>query len=149
MECDAHFGDTVKHRSRVARDPTQPNLRQVHLMHTELFDELRELGFSVIPGQLGENITTKSVDLLSLPKGTLLRVGESAVVAVTGLRNPCMQIDLFQKGLMNAVLARDDEGQLVRKAGVMGVVINSGEVKVGDGIRVEIPDKPHQLLSPV
>src|SRR5262249_2298007 len=123
VEGDAHAGVTVKHRSRVARDPTQANLRQVHLVHAELVDELAAKGFDVQPGLMGENVTTRGVDLLGLPTGTLLRLGASAVVKVTGLRNPCYQLDGLQKGLMQATLDRDADGGLVRKAGIMGVVI--------------------------
>jgi MOSC domain-containing protein YiiM len=146
---DAHMGETVKHRSRVRKDPTQPNLRQVHLIHAELFDELRAKGFLVRPGELGENITTSGVNLLALPTGTRLHLGASAVVEVTGLRNPCIQIDNFQKGLMAATLDRDRGGNLVRKAGVMSVVIMDGDVRPGDAIRVEMPGEPHQPLQPV
>ncbi|GAB3146018.1 MOSC domain-containing protein [Micromonospora sonneratiae] len=149
VEGDAHLGKTVKHRSRVARDPSQPNLRQVHLIHSELHDELRTAGFPVSPGDLGENITTRGVDLLALPTGSRLHVGDTAVVEVTGLRNPCLQIDRFQSGLMAAVLDRDDDGHLVRKAGVMGVVLVDGEVRPGDPIRVELPPPPHHRLAPV
>src|SRR5688572_32747619 len=120
---DAHMGETVKHRSRVRRDPTQPNLRQVHLMHAELFSELRAKGFVVQPGDLGENVTTEGIDLLALPTGTRLHLGASAVVEITGLRNPCIQIDNFQKGLMAATLDRDADGNLVRKAGIMSIVV--------------------------
>src|SRR3954467_13872594 len=122
VEGDAHEGETVKHRSRVAADPTQPNLRQVHLIHAELLDELHERGFAVEPGEMGENITTQSVDLLDLSRGTLLRLGQEAMIEVTGLRNPCKQLDRFQPGLMRAVLDRDAAGLLVRKSGVMGIV---------------------------
>ena len=139
VEGDAHFGTTVKHRSRVARDPNQPNLRQVHLMHAELFDELRAQGFSVGAGELGENITTRGVNLLSLPRGTRLKIGRDAVVELTGLRNPCVQIDRFQPGLLAAVLAKGDAGEIVRKSGVMGVVVTGGDVQVGDAIEVELP----------
>lgn len=149
VEHDAHLGRTVRHRSRVARDPTQPNLRQVHLIHGELHDELRAAGFEVSPGELGENVTTRGVDLLALSTGTLLRLGDTAVVEVTGLRNPCRQIDDFQRGLLAAVLGRDAEGRLVRKAGVMGVVRTDGEVRPGDPIRIEAPAGPHVPLRPV
>ncbi len=149
VEGDAHAGVTVKHRSRVARDPSQPNLRQVHLVHAELHDELREAGFAVREGDMGENVTTRGVDLLALPTGTRLHLGETAVVEVTGLRNPCVQLDGFQAGLMKAVLDRDEEGNLVRKAGVMGIVVAGGEVRPGDPIRVEPPAGPHQPLRPV
>jgi hypothetical protein len=146
---DAHMGATVKHRSRVRRDPAQPNLRQVHLMHAELFDELREKGFSVQPGDLGENITTSGIDLLALPAGTRLHLGATAVVEVTGLRNPCSQIDGFQKGLMAATLDKDAAGNLTRKAGIMSIVLSDGDVRPGDAIRVELPELPYRQLLPV
>lgn len=146
---DAHMGATVKHRSRVRKDPTQPNLRQVHLIHAELFDELRTKGFAVKPGELGENVTTSGIDLLALPAGTRLHLGESAVVEITGLRNPCTQIDDFQQGLMAATLDRDAAGNLVRKAGIMSVVIRDGDVRPGDAIGVELPSAPHRRLQPV
>lgn len=149
VEDDAHCGATVKHRSRVAQNPDQPNLRQVHLMHAELFDELEAAGFTVAPGELGENITTRGVDLLSLPVGTRLELGESAVVELTGLRNPCSQIEGFQKGLLAAVLGRDEAGSLVRKAGVMGIVIASGLVRPSNPIRITLPPLPHRPLERV
>jgi len=149
VDGDAHQGATVKHRSRVARDPTQPNLRQVHLIHAELHEELRAAGFIVSAGQMGENITTQGVDLLGLPAGARLCLGGAAVVEVTGLRNPCAQLDHIQPGLMAATLGRDQYGNLVRKAGIMGVVIAGGEVRPGDQIRVELPRQPHRPLAPV
>jgi MOSC domain-containing protein YiiM len=149
VEGDAHCGVTVKHRSRVRQDPTQPNLRQVHLLHTELFQELAAKGHGVSPGDLGENIATSGLALLGLPVGTRLRLGESAVVELTGLRNPCVQIDQFQRGLMSAVLDRTPEGALVRKAGVMGVVVRGGKVRVGDSIFVTLPAQPHVALERV
>jgi MOSC domain-containing protein YiiM len=149
VEGDAHMGGTVKHRSRVARDPTQPNLRQVHLIHAELLDELRAAGFSVSVGQIGENVTTRCIDLLGLPTGTRLHLGDMAAIEVTGLRNPCSQLDRFQPGLMAAVLGRDDQGRLIRKAGVMGIVLVGGVVRPGDPIRAELPPEPRQPLVPV
>jgi MOSC domain-containing protein YiiM len=149
VEGDAHQGVTVKHRSRVAQDPTQPNLRQVHLIHAELHDELRARGFQVAAGQMGENITTRGVDLLGLPTGARLHLGESAVVEVTGLRNPCAQLDAFQQGLLAAVLDRDAQGNLVRKAGIMAIVVAGGTVCPGDRIRVELPPEPHRPLERV
>jgi MOSC domain-containing protein YiiM len=146
---DAHMGETVKHRSRVRRDPTQPNLRQVHLIHAELFEELRGKGFIVQPADLGENVTTAGIDLLALPSGTRLHLGTSAVVEITGLRNPCIQIDTFQKGLMAATLDKDADGNLIRKAGVMSIVLSEGDVRPGDAIRIELPPKPHHPLQPV
>ncbi len=146
---DAHRGATVKHRSRVARDHTRPNLRQVHLIHAELHDELRAAGFAIAPGQMGENVTTRGVDLLALPTGTRLRLGAAAVVEVTGLRSPCAQLDGIQPGLMAATLGRDQHGRLVRKAGVMAVVLAPGEVRPGDPIRVTPPPPPHRPLEPV
>jgi MOSC domain-containing protein YiiM len=149
VEGDAHLGRTVKHRSRVARDPSQPNLRQVHLIHGELFDALQAAGFAIAPGQMGENVTTRGLDLLGLPTGTRLHLGPAAVVEVTGLRNPCAQLDRLRPGLMAATLGRDAAGRLVRKAGVMGVVLAGGIVRPGDRIRVEQPLAPHRPLAPV
>jgi MOSC domain-containing protein YiiM len=149
VDGDAHSGATVKHRSRVARDPSQPNLRQVHLIHAELHAELREMGFTVSAGQMGENVTTQGVDLLGLPTGARLHLGDVAVVEVTGLRNPCAQLDRIQQGLMAATLGRDQNGNLIRKAGIMGVVLVAGEVRPGDPIRVELPTPPHRPLAPV
>jgi MOSC domain-containing protein YiiM len=139
VEGDAHMGVTVKHRSRLAADPSQPNLRQVHLIHGELHDELQTRGFNIKAGQMGENITTRGIDLLGLPKGTKLSIGESAVLEITGLRNPCTQLDGLQNGLMNAVLEHDETGNLIRKAGIMGIVLVGGEIRAGDIIYVELP----------
>lgn len=149
VEGDAHAGPTVKHRSRARRTPDAPNLRQVHLIHAELHDELRAVGFSVEPGAMGENVTTRGVDLLGLSTGTRLLLGDRAVVEVTGLRNPCKQLDGLAPGLMAAVLDRDADGELVRKAGVMAVVTCGGEVRPGDPIVVESPAGEHQPLAPV
>lgn len=149
VEGDAHAGVTVQHRSRVAQDPTQPNLRQVHLMHAELHEELGAKGFQVEAGQLGENITTRGLDLLGLPTGTKLNIGDTAVIEVTGLRNPCAQIDKFQPGLQAAVLDRDAQSELIRKAGIMAVVLEGGDVRPGDPIRAELPPEPHRKLERV
>jgi MOSC domain-containing protein YiiM len=149
VEGDAHLGETVKHRSRVRRDPTAPNLRQVHLVHAELHEELRAAGFDVEPGQMGENVTTRGIDLLALPTGTRLRLGEHAVIELTGLRNPCVQLDGIQPGLMQATLGRDGDGNLVRKAGVMSVVVQGGQVRRGDRIEAELPPEPRRPLGPV
>ncbi|MEV5602592.1 MOSC domain-containing protein [Streptomyces sp. NPDC052299] len=149
VEGDVHAGVTVKHRSRVAQDPTQPNLRQVHLIHEELFEEVRALGFQVAPGDIGENITTRGIDLLALPVGTLLHLGAEAVVEVTGLRNPCMQIDDFQGGLLKQVVGRDEAGNIVRKAGIMSIVTVGGVVRPGDPVRIELPAEPHRPLERV
>lgn len=149
VEGDAHMGATVQHRSRVRRDPRQPNLRQVHLIHAELHDELRAGGFCVSPGEMGENITTTGLDLLALPAGSRLRIGVRAIVEITGLRNPCTQLDEIQSGLMAATLARDSDGGLIRKAGVMGIVVAAGQVRPGDPIGVELPLRPHQSLRVV
>lgn len=143
---DAHFGATVQHLSRVRRDPSQPNLRQVHLIHRELFDEVDA---DIFPGDLGENITTEGVDLLSLPRGAVLRLGMDATVEVTGLRNPCLQIDRFEAGLLKQVVGTDADGRTVRKAGVMGIVLVGGIVKPGDPISVEIPTGVTETLTPV
>ncbi len=140
VDGDAHAGVTVKHRSRVAIDPTQPNLRQVHLLHAEVFDEVAALGYTLAPGDIGENITTRGIDLLGLPRGTCLHIGESAVVELTGLRNPCKQIDAFQKGLMKGFVGRDAGGGVVLKAGVMSVVLVGGKIRAGDVIGVVLPE---------
>ena len=149
VEGDAHLGETVKHRSRVRRDPTQPNLRQVHLIHAELHDELRAAGFEIEPGQMGENVTTRGLDMLALPAGTQLHLGDAAVVEITGLRNPCAQLDGIAQGLMEATLDRDDQGNLVRKAGVMSIVLAAGDVRPGDPILIELPAEPYRPLGPV
>jgi MOSC domain-containing protein YiiM len=149
VEGDVHAGATVKHRSRVRKDPTQPNLRQVHLIHRELHEELAAQGFEVEPGQMGENVTTSGVELLALPTGARLRLGAEAVVEVKGLRNPCAQLDEIAPGLMKAVLDRAADGEIVRKSGVMGVVLEGGEVRPGDPIEVELPAEPHVPLAPV
>ena len=149
VQDDAHAGATVQHRSRMARGGSEPNLRQVHLIHAELFDELMAKDFAVWPGDLGENVTTRGIDLLALPAGTRLQLGASAVVEVTGLREPCSQMDRFQPGLMKAVLDRDAQGRLVRKAGVMSMVLRDGEVRAGDSITVLLPEPPHRQLVPV
>jgi MOSC domain-containing protein YiiM len=149
VEGDAHAGVTVQHLSRVRRDPTQPNLRQVHLIHAELHDELRERGLPVSPGEMGENVTTRGVDLLGLPAGARLALGADAVVEVTGLRSPCRQLDGLQPGLLGAVLDHDAAGNVVRRAGIMAVVVAGGDVRAGDAVRVELPPPPHQRLEPV
>ena len=146
---DAHAGARVRHRSRVKADPTQPNLRQVHLIHAELFDYVATKGFQVSGGDLGENVTTSGIDLLGLPVGATMRIGAEALLTLTGLRNPCQQINNFQDGLTQAVLKRDEDGELVRLAGVMAVVIRSGTVSVGDEIEVGLPPKPHHRLERV
>jgi MOSC domain-containing protein YiiM len=149
VEGDVHAGVTVKHRSRVARDPSQANLRQVHLIHSELLRELEAKGFEVLPGQLGDNITTVGLDLLALPLNSELHLGASAVVRITGLRNPCAQIESFRSGLLESVLERGSDGRLTRKAGVMGIVVEGGVVRAGDRIRVDMPAAPHVPLRPV
>ena len=150
VEGDAHSGTTVKHRSRIQRGKgDEPNLRQVHLIHGELHDELRAAGFAVTAGEMGENVTTRGVDLLGLPAGTRLHLGADAEVEVTGLRTPCKQLERIQSGLMAAVLDRDADGTLVRRAGVMAVVVAGGDVMAGDEVRVELPATPHRPLQPV
>ena len=149
VEGDAHLGATIKHRSRVAKDPTQPNLRQVHLIHVELHEALLAKGFVVASAMMGENILTRGVDLLALPTGALLSIGTSAVVEITGLRNPCHQLNGITPGLMEAVLERTADGNLIKKAGVMGIVVTGGVVKPGDGIEITPPPLPHIPLQPV
>ena len=148
-EGDAHLGERVQHRSRVRRDPSQPNLRQVHLIHAELLEELAAAGLHVDAGAMGENVTTRGLDLLGLPTGARLHLGGDAVIEVTGLRNPCTQLDGVRPGLLDAVLDRDGAGGLVRKAGVMAVVAAGGEVRPGDAIEVELPSEPYAALRPV
>jgi len=147
VEGDAHYGDTVQHRSRVAVDPDQPNLRQVHLIQVELLDELLGKGFAVAPAELGENVTTRGIDLLGLPQGTRLRLGEAAMIELTGLRNPCAQIEAFKPGLLAAVLDKGPDGEVIRKCGVMAVVLASGPVQPGDRIAIELPAEPHHALE--
>jgi MOSC domain-containing protein YiiM len=149
VEGDAHLGATVQHRSRVRRDPSSPNLRQVHLIAAELLTELAGRGFAAAPGDLGENVTTRDLDLLALATGTVLRLGEDALIAVTGLRNPCLQLDRFQPGLQRAVVDRDAAGNLIRRAGVMAVVLRDGVVRPGDPIEVAVPPGPPRRLQPV
>jgi hypothetical protein len=149
VDGDVHAGETVKHRSRVRRDPTQPNLRQIHLIHSELHDEHCERGFEVGPGEMGENLTTEGIDLLGLARGTRLRLGDEAVIEVTGLRNPCVQLNGLAPGLMEATLDRDTDGELIRKAGVMAIVVEGGRVRTGDAIAAEPPSRPHEPLEPV
>lgn len=149
VEGDAHCGVTVKHRYRVAQDPSRPNLRQVHLLHIELFEELASKGFTISPGRLGENITTRGLNLLALPVDTELHIGVTAIIRVTGLRNPCTQLDNFQSGLMSAMLGRTPDGKLVRKAGIMGVVVTGSPIAPDDAITVKLPAKPHRVLDRV
>lgn len=149
IEGDAHAGATVQHLSRLANDRTAPNLRQVHLIHAELFDELADRGFDILPGDMGENVTTRGIDLLALSCGTRLRLGEDAVIEVTGLRNPCRQLDEFAPGLMAATLDRAVDGSLIRKAGIMAVVIEGGEVRLGDPISVAFRPQSYCPLEPV
>ncbi|NKB44601.1 MAG: MOSC domain-containing protein [Alphaproteobacteria bacterium] len=149
VDGDTHSGVTDQHRSHVARNPNAPNLRQVHLIHAELHDELEAKGFSVVPGQMGENITTRGVDLLNLPTGTRLHLGDTALVELTGLRNPCKQLNGIQDGLMQETIEKQADGTIIRKSGVMSIVISGGDVHQGDSIRVELPPQPHKPMEPV
>ena len=149
VEGDAHAGVTVQHLSRIAKNPAQPNLRQVHLIHAELHDELSAAGFDIHPGDMGENILTRGLDLLALPQGTLLHIGAEAIVEITGLRNPCAQLEGFRPGLLKACLGRTPDGQLIRKAGVMAIVVRGGLVRPGDAILAEHPLGLHLSLQPV
>jgi MOSC domain-containing protein YiiM len=146
---DAHCGQTVKHRSRVAKDPHQPNLRQVHLVQGELLDALSGSGLQILPAAMGENILTKGIDLLAMPEGTRLKIGLQAVVELTGLRNPCNQLNRLVPGLMAALIEQAPDGSLIRKAGVMGVVLQGGDVWPGDSIEITLPVSPHRPLQPV
>ena len=149
VERDGHAGERVQHRSRVRANPDQPNLRQVHLLHEELFEDVAQAGFTVTPGDMGENVTTRGIDLLALPRGTRLRLGDAAEVEITGLRNPCSQIDDFQPGLLAQVVGKDASGRIFRKAGIMGIVLTGGTVRPGDPIRVTFPPEPHERLDRV
>ena len=149
IEGDAHQGETVQHLSRIRRDPSEPNLRQVHLIHAELHDDLRDGGFEVEPGRMGENITTRGIDLLGLPRGTQLQLGDQAVIEVTGLRNPCRQLDGIQPGLMAATIGRDPDGRPIFKAGVMAIVLEGGVVRAGDAVRVRMPSGVRVALEAV
>lgn len=149
VEGDAHCGQTVKHRSRVARDPSQPNLRQVHLIPSELLAGLKDQGFEIRPGDIGENVLTEGIDLHALPKGTRLSLGEAAEIELTGLRNPCHQLNDFQAGLMRAMLPKDETGQVLLRGGVMAIVIASGRVRIGDEVRAALPSLPHEALQRV
>lgn len=149
VDGDAHMGEKVQHLFRVRQNPEEPNLRQVHLIHAELHDELRGAGFVVAAGEMGENVTTRGIDLLGLPTGTRLRLGSDSVIEITGLRNPCRQLDGLQDGLLKACIDHDADGNLIRKAGVMGIVLTAGEVRPADKIEIEFPPKPHRPLEPV
>lgn len=148
IEGDAHAGKTVQHRYDKRRNPDAPNLRQVHLMHAELFDEMRELGITVEPGQMGENITTRNVDTLNLPRGTRLKIGE-AVIEMTGLRNPCKYLNQVAPGLMQACINKYVDGTVFPQSGVMGIIVQSGHVKAGDEIHIILPEEPYERLKPV
>ena len=149
IEGDAHAGRTVQHRYDARKDPSRPNLRQVHFIEAEELDRLGRAGFTVEPGSLGENITTRGLDLPVLPSGALLRLGETAVVAVTGLRDPCVLLDRVQPGLKAALLGRDPHGRLLRRSGIMSIVLAGGDVRPGDPIRVDLPPRPHRPLTVV
>ena len=149
VEGDAHAGALLKHRYLARRQPRLPNLRQVHLIPAELFASLSDAGFQVAAGDLGENITTAGLDLERMPLQTLIELGPTAIVELTGLRTPCVLIDRFQPGLMAATLDRDEAGRVVRKAGIMGIVVRGGEVRPGDAVEVELPPEPHRPLEPV
>jgi len=138
IEGDAHAGRFVKHRYQAKKEPLTPNRRQVHLIQSELFEEMRGFGFIIEPGDLGENVTTVGIDLLALPLGAQLHLGESAVVELTGLRMPCGLIDKFQTGLKRSMIVRTPRGVTFR-AGVLGIVTSSGDVRPGDLVRAELP----------
>jgi len=145
---DAHAGVTVKHRSRVAKDPSQPNLRQVHLIHQELFEDLSKQGYEVVAGQMGENVVTRGISLLDLPTGTKLEIGE-AIIEITGLRNPCHQLNQIKDGLMQKLVFKTENGDVVRLCGVMAIVLRGGDIKEGDEIQVILPKKPYIALQKV
>lgn len=148
VEGDAHAGITVQHRYDKRRNPNAPNLRQVHLMHAELFDQAATLGLTVEPGEMGENITTRGIDILNLPRGTHLKIGD-AIIEVTGLRNPCKYLNQIAPGLLKACMAKHEDGTNFPQSGIMGVILEDGEVKAGDEIHIIAPPKPHERLKPV
>ena len=149
VEGDAHCGATVQHVYAARKTPALPNLRQVHLIHAELHTELAEQGFDIPAGAMGENITTQGLDLLGLPRGARLHLGQEAIVELTGLRDPCSLLERLKPGLIAATLGRDAQGQVLRKAGVMGIVVQGGEVRAGDAVIVELPLEPHHALPVV
>ena len=148
IEGDAHAGEKIQHRYDKKRNPDAPNLRQVHLMHAELFDQMAELGMSVKPGQMGENITTRNIDILSVARGTHLKIGD-AIIEITGLRNPCKHLNKVAVGLMAACISRYEDGAIFPQSGVMGIVIAGGEIMAGDDIQIITPEMPHHRLEPV
>jgi len=147
VEGDAHYGKLIQHLYRIKKEPNDPNLRQIHLIHRELHEELRAKGFDIAPGDMGENVTTQGIDLLGLPRGTVLKFGEEAAVEITGLRNPCYQLNDFREGLMKACLDKAEDGSVIFKSGIMGIILKDGTIKTGDQIRVELPDGPHTPLD--
>ena len=139
IEGDAHCGSTVQHLSDRKKNSTRSNLRQLHLIQSELIEELNATGFDVRPGDLGENITTGQIDLPALPQGTLLRIGDTAVVEITGLRTPCFKIERFRKGLRSAVTEHRHGGPATLKGALMAIVVAGGVVNRDDRIGVIIP----------
>jgi MOSC domain-containing protein YiiM len=149
VEGDAHAGEKVQHLYRVRKNPNAPNLCQVHLIAEEFLEELRTQNFPIEPGQLGENIIVRSLDLCSLSVGATLRLGSDALIEITGLRDPCNQLNTLRPGLMKACLARSLDGTLIRKAGVMAIALVSGSVRPGDPIHLTLPPHPHRPMGPV
>ncbi len=147
VEGDAHCGATVRHRYLARRDPTQPNLTQVHLLQAELLETLRSSGFPLLPGDLGENITTSGIDLLALPASTRLHIGPAAVVEITGLRTPCVQMNHLRPGLMAAVFTYLPSGKKSPRTGVMSIVRRGGTVTPDCPIEIELPALPHQPMK--
>jgi MOSC domain len=145
VEGDAHAGPFVRHRYLARRRPRVPNLRQVHLIPSELFRSLSEAGFEVAAGDLGENITTTGLDLERMPLGTLIEFGLMAMIELTGLRTPCVLIDRFQAGLKRQVLSSDETGPPF-KCGVLGVVRSGGPVAAGDAARARLPSSRFRTL---
>ena len=113
----------------------------------EILSELNDKGFSVIPGELGENITTQGIDLLSLPQGCQLHIGKTTIIELTALRNPCVQIENFQTGMLKEVISKDKQGKIMRKLGMMGVVLSGGHVQPNDEITIQLPEQPHKSLE--
>jgi len=148
VEGDAHSGPFVRHRYLARRQPRLPNLRQVHLIPSELFEALRNAGYDLHPGDLGDNIATAGLDLETLPMGALLDLGSEACIELTGLRTPCVLIDRFRTGLKRQMVCSEPVAPRFR-CGVMSIVRTGGRLAVGDPIRVRLPPKPWTDLPAV
>lgn len=149
IEGDAHAGATVQHVSRKKKDADRPNLRQVHLVSAELHEELVADGFDLDHGGFGENLVTRGIALGDLPVGTTLALGDDAIIVLTGLRDPCAQIDRHREGLRAAVAFDPGEGPKLFRDGAMAMVVRGGVVRTGDPIGVALPPEPHHPMRKV